>query len=597
MKYNKKQKESIKIIDKLVKKNNGKCKGGAGALFTQGKNLLENFDKGNPIQVAQQMMSLLINFKNFLNDKENKNFRNALLSLPYAFSVLKKDNTDDKKNGGDSTNSTSTENNANKKSDEKKCENQENKTYDKQSLNYEELKKKYEEIMNQPDEKKWFSVNLFKKDKFKLEKLYEKNDINEILIELNKIDMHDLPIEIASTLIFIKTEIDRIIDVEEKKQNEEIKKGNVQHDPEQNIGHLKLIVKGFKTGCPFVKMSAKALSFGMKTAIKSQLNTNISMDEADLFRPEIFCSLLDLLDKINIDKYKKSMPSGKKGLIKKLVFDTIINDFNKGVTVIDECGLFPADKETVENYKKKIAFLGKEILTSSGKESLDNNLQQFSNGPLANNALMNNPALMNNALLSNPALLRNPALMKNALMVNAIVRDPLFENLRSKFGSQGAIIDEIFSYVKDVAEILCDYGIDLEIILYNANRSGINTGIYLEIFFKGIAEEIESVVKGFGFSVEEATGFSVREVVKKIFERIYGDGIYNCSHRYTKYRDIKKHTKTDPLGIQHNPNNQIRKIIHEVFASAGSDAFGDIKIGGTRKKKMRTSKTRKRYKR
>ena len=186
MKYNKKQKESIKIIDKLVKKNNGKCEGGAGALFTQGKNLLENFDKGNPIQVAQQMISLLINLKNFLNDKENKNFRNALLSLPYVFSVLKKDETNDKKNGGDATNSAPIKTDTNKKSektdektDEKKCKNQENKTYDKQSLNYEELKKKYEEIMNQPDEKKWFSVNLFKKDKFKLEKLYEKNDINE----------------------------------------------------------------------------------------------------------------------------------------------------------------------------------------------------------------------------------------------------------------------------------------------------------------------------------------------------------------------------------------------------------------------------------
>ena len=446
--------------------------------------------------------------------------------------------------------------------------------------------------MNQPDEKKWFSVNLFKKDKFKLEKLYEKNDINEILIELNKIDMHDLPIEIASTLIFIKTEIDRVIDVEEKKQNEEIKKGNVQRDPEQNIGDLKLIVKGFKTGCPLVKMSAKALSFGMKTAIKSKLNTNISMNEADLFRPEIFCSLLDLLDKINIDKYKKSMPSGKKGLIKRLVFDTIMNDFNKGVTVIDECGVFPVDEETIKNYKKKIAFLGKEILTSSGKELLDNNLQQLSNGSLDNNAIINHQALMKNVLMSNPA----------------------FANFKHSFGSQNAIINEIFSYVKDVAEISCDFGIDLEIILHNANRSGINTGIYLEVLFKGIAQEIESLVKGFGFSVEDATGFSVSEVVHKIFERLYQEGIYNCSHRYKTYHDIKKHIKTDPWGVPNNPKNKVRQMVYEMFYSSAFNSMQknaneyenlnrklSFRSGGNEKKKTRKNKiqgnnTRKRYK-
>ena len=527
----KKQLKTIKIINNLVKK---KYDGGAGALFTQGSNLLKNIDKGNPIQVAQEMISLLINLKKFLNAAENKNFRNALLSLPYVFSVLKKDETKDKKNGGDATNTTPIQTDTNKEPekniDENKCKNQENKTYDGQTLNYEELKKKYEEIMNQPDEKKWFRVNLFKKDKFKLKGLYEKHDINEILIELNKIDMHDLPIEIASTLIFIKSEIDRIINEEEKIQNVSTT------DPAQNIGNLKLLLKGIKLACPL----AKAASFGMKTAIKVKMNTNISLDEADLFKPEILCNLLYLLDKINVKKYEKSMPGGKKGIIKRLIFDTIINDFNKGVTVIDECGLFPVDEETIKNYKQKMALFGKEIL--------NNNLQQLLDGQLSNNPLLNS---FKKKIGNLPD--------KNAAVIGS---------------ATGAIINEIFVYVKDFAEILCEHGIDLELILYNANKTGIQTGIVLEFLFKKIAAQIEEVTKEFGYSVEELTGFSVEQLIEGIFAKLYSEGLYNCPNRYLLYKNIHLNTINDKQEIINNPNNKIRQMFNEIFGYG--ELFGNL---------------------
>lgn len=580
----KKQLKTIKIINKLVKKNKKKYEGGAGALFTQGSNLLKNIDKGNPIQVAQEMIGLLINLKKFLNAAENKNFRNALLSLPYVFSVLKKDETKDKKNGGDATNITPVQTDTNKEPeksdkniDEKKCKNQEDKTYDGQTLNYEELKKKYEEIMNQPDEKKWFRVNIFKKEKFKLKELYEKHDINEILVELNKIDMHDLPIEIASTLIFIKSEIDRIIDEEEKIQNASKEKIT---DPAQNIGNLKLLLKGIKLTCPL----AKAVSFGMKTAIKAQLNTNISLDEADLFKPEILCNLLYLLDKINVKKYEKSMPSGKKGTMKKMVFDTIINDFNKGVTVIDECGLFPLDEETIKNYKQKMALFGKEIL--------NNKLQQFSDGQLSNNPLLN-------------AFKQKIGNLPNKNAVGPAGPD----------GPTGIIINEIFVYVKDFAEILCEYGIDLELILYNANKTGIQTGVVLEFLFKGIAKEIEEIAKVFGYSIEEETGFSVEQLIEGIFAKLYSEGLYNCANRYLLYKNIHLNTINDKQEIK-NPHNKIREMIYEMFYSSAFNAIQNntleyhkmlngkpsFRRGGNKKQKTRKNKnqgnnTRKRYKR
>ena len=533
----KKQLKTVKIINKLVKKT---YDGGAGALFTQGSNLLKNIDKGNPFQVAQEMIGLLINLKKFLNAAENKNFRNALISLPYVFSVLKKDVTKDKKNGGDKTNDTSvnkvsnendtdknTEKPKNTENTEKKCENQEDKTYDGQTLNYEEFKKKYEEIMNQPDEKKWFSMNLFKKEKFKLKELYEKHDINEILIELNKIDMHDLPIEIASTFMFIKSEIDRIINEEEKIQNASKEKIT---DPAQNIGNLKLLLKGIKLTCPL----AKAASFGMKTAIKAELNTNISLDEAELFKPEILCNLLYLLDKINVKKYEKSMPAGKKGIIKKMAFDTIINDFNKGVAVIDECGLFPVDEQTIKNYKQKMAFFGKEIV--------NNNLQKLLDGHLSNNPFLN-------AFKNKIGNLPN----KNAAGPGGPA------------GPTGVVINEIFVYVKDFAEILCEYGIDLELLLYNANKTGIQTGVVLEFLFKKIAAQIEEITKEFGYSVEELTGFSVEELIKGIFAKLYSEGLYNCPNRYLLYKNIHLNTINDKQEIKNNPNNKIRQMFNEVF--------------------------------
>ena len=604
----KKQKESIKIIDNLLKENNEKCKGGAIA------NIIGNAMQNKDVQDV-------LKFYKIIMSEENKNLRRAIISIPLIYFSLKleheeenkleknKDGEEKNQKGGtekvsgktenktnhkndnkttgktenkpnDNNENKPNDNNENKKKDDdnneknddkketkKVCENHNNnKVKDEKALkisekyivngtiNYKLLRDDYKNMIKnppQPKEKKsWFNLDMFKKKKIETDKLFEKGDIKTFLNELNKIDIQDLPIELATTLFFIKDEIDGKIDIMQEKQEKGEKTGmeGLVDEEVPNIKELKMMLKMFRKVCPIASTI-------------SRFAPKIPEDEFGILTPEIFCALLKLLDKLDKKKFESTMPSYDEKKLKLIIFKMTMNDLNNGIPVTGKCGFFPAK---IGDIKEKAI------------------------GPELKNALMNNPVIANN---------------------------PMLAKMKFSFGPQGLIIGEIFEYVKDFAEILCDYGIDLELIIYNANKSGIETGIILELLFKEIAKEIEGTTKSFGFSVEDITGFSIEKIINDIFKKLYTEGLYNCPNRYAKHQNIKLHTKADRIETR-NPNNRIRKLFNEMFnddifgsMAAGPTGpvglAGDISnpmagkfpgMGGTRKKKSRKPKTRKRYK-
>jgi hypothetical protein len=614
MKYNKKQKESIKIIDNLLKENNGKCKGGAMA------NLIGNVSKNKDLQDV-------LKFYKIISSEENRNLRRAIISIPLIYFSLKLENEEERKieenkNGDEKTENqdndrrdankkggaetpaihASADNNESKnidknidksktpidndiektnKNDDKKADEDNNENTDEKketkevcenyknnkvknekalkipekyidangTIDYKMLRENYRTMIKnppQPKEKKsWFSLDFFKKKKIENDKLFEKGDIKTFLNELNKINMQDLPIELATTLFFIKDEIDGKIDIAEEKQQKGEKTGleGLVDEDVPDIKELKMMLKVVRKVCPVASTI-------------SRFTPKLPEDEFGILSPEIFCALLKLLDKLDKKKFEATMPSYDEEKLKLIIFKMTMNDLNNGIPVTGKCGFFPA----------KIG-----------------NITEKAIGPGIKNAAMNHPMLA---------------------------------KFKDRFGSQHAVIGEIFAYIKDLAEILCDYGIDLELILHNANKSGIETGIILELLFKEIAKEIEDTVKNFGFSVEEATGFSVEKIINDIFKKLYTEGVYNCPNRYAPHQNIYLHKKTDKIETQRNPNNKIRKLFNEMFnddifgsiasgptgpvglaGNAANPLAGKFPMGGTRKKKSRKPKTRKRYKR
>jgi hypothetical protein len=617
MKYNKKQKESIKIINELVKKDHGKCKGGAMA------NVIGNFTQNKDMQD-------MLKFYKIITSNENRNLRRAIISIPIIYFSLKLEKEEEKKaeenqkneekkddtkpaaenqNGGAKTAAIDTsvdkdenkpsdkdenkpvdknenkpaDKNENKKSDaddeeeeendNKKtknvCENHNNnkikeeKTLkipgeyidEKGKIDYKKLRENYKKMIKNPpqqDKKGWFNLDFLKKKKIENDKLFEKGDIKTFLNELNKINMQDLPIELVTTLFFIKDEIDGKIDIAQEKQQKGEKidlKGLIDEDV-PDIKELKMMLKVVRKICPIAPSLTRFVP-------------NFPEDEFGVLKPDIFCALLKLLDKLDKKKFESTMPSYDKEKLKLIIFKLMMNDLNNGITVTSKCGFFPAKM---------------------------GDIKQNALGPGIKNALMKHPGLA---------------------------------RFKNRFSSQGAMISEIFSYVKDFGEILCDYGIDLELIIFNANKSGIETGFILEILFTEIVKEIEKEVESFGFSVEDITGFSIGKIINDIFTRLHEEGLYNCRHRHVTQPNIKLHTAKETYDkIGHNKSNKIRKIFNELFNDDIFGSFGDIpgglpggvtvpgvvpggltvpgvpKIGGTRKKSSRKpKKTRKRYKR
>jgi hypothetical protein len=627
----KKQKESMKIIDNLLKQNNGKCKGGAMA------NLIGNFAQNKDLQEVLKFYKIIMR-------EENKNIRRAIISIPLIYFSLKLEREEEKKDeqeknddekkydtkveaenqkGGAVTPDTETISNDNEdkitdkndnksetpinndvdktnkndnksetpinndvdktnknegkisgknvekkndNSDEKLneknktkhvCENHNNnKIKDEKSLkipekyivngtiDYKMLRENYITMIENPpqskEKKSLPDLDFFKK-KRETDKLFEKGDIKSFLNELNKIDIQDLPIELVSTLFFIKDEIDGKIDIAEEKQQKGEKTGleGLIDEKVPEIQELKNMLKVVRKVCPIA-------------TIITRFTPKLPEDEFGILNPEIFCALLKLLDKLDKKKFEATMPSYDEKKLKLIIFKTIINDLNNGIPVTSKCGFFPA----------KIG-----------------DIKENAIGPGVKNTLMNNPMLA---------------------------------RFKQKFGSQDAVVGEIFSYAKDLAEILCEYGIDLELILYNANKNGIQTGIILELLFKEIAKEIEGTIKIFGFSVEDATGFSVEKIINKIFVKLYNEGLYNCPNRHASHQNIYLHKKTDKIETQNNPNNKIRKLFNGDFSGGmASEPTGRLRldgnvadpleekfpIGRTRKKRSRKPKTRKRYKR
>jgi hypothetical protein len=77
MKYNKKQKESIKILNNLIKLDrSGEYKGGAIA------NLIGNAMQNKDVQDV-------LKFYKIITSEENKNLRRAIISIPLIYFSLK----------------------------------------------------------------------------------------------------------------------------------------------------------------------------------------------------------------------------------------------------------------------------------------------------------------------------------------------------------------------------------------------------------------------------------------------------------------------------------------------------------------------------
>jgi hypothetical protein len=287
----------------------------------------------------------------------------------------------------------------------------------------------------------------------------------------------NIPIEMLSTLLFIKSEMSR-------------------RDKELN-GDITKQIESVKKLCS----SASKLPQGN-----------------DAFSPKIFCNIIQAIDKLDEAAFLKMIPNDDEGKLKRAVYNLIMDDLKKGIVVIDKCGLYPFN-------------------AASNKDMIQKAFEKPNIGELLKRQGINIP------IPTSPDM----------------------------------AISMLFTYLKDVGEILCSYGIDFDLIIYNANKTGIETGIFLEFLLKRLGLDLDDFAATLGFDIETLTGFSPKDLINKIFDKLHKDGIYNCPLRRAKQENINLN------GPPEDPNrkNQIREAIKSLMGSS-EDMFGAItgnKIG------------------
>jgi hypothetical protein len=249
---------------------------------------------------------------------------------------------------------------------------------------------------------------------------------------------------------------------------------------------------------------------------------------------------------------------------------------------------------------------------------IDNLLKQHHNGKYKGGDITN---VIGNDISSKDMKKKEIGQVFNNGILNSFKQK--IENLpKKKHLISSVIINEIFSFLKDIGEILCSYGIDLELIIYNTNKKAMETGIFYEFYLKRLAKDIKETLEGYGINIMHIvsdTGFSFEELINKIVERLYAEGIYKCPIRDTELKNIDIDR---PITENPDRKNELRDILKELFGR--KDLFGEIigkkttngpiglesnikknsiqRIGGNKKSKSHKNKiqgnnTRKRYKR
>lgn len=84
----------------------------------------------------------------------------------------------------------------------------------------------------------------------------------------------------------------------------------------------------------------------------------------------------------------------------------------------------------------------------------------------------------------------------------------------------GVLFDTIYCYVKDLSEIFCEHGIDLAVMINNANKQMMGSGIYTSILIPAIFKDINLIIEEFELKRSLPFAMPTHEQVAKLLSII-----------------------------------------------------------------------------
>ena len=101
----------------------------------------------------------------------------------------------------------------------------------------------------------------------------------------------------------------------------------------------------------------------------------------------------------------------------------------------------------------------------------------------------------------------------------------------------GAMVDEqVYGYVADVSEILCEHGIDIDKLLDVTHKDLTSRGVFVNVLISKIADDIKMILDniGIGFLMP----IDVTKVAAGIFSTLKTKGTFKCPLRFKAQESI-----------------------------------------------------------
>jgi hypothetical protein len=84
----------------------------------------------------------------------------------------------------------------------------------------------------------------------------------------------------------------------------------------------------------------------------------------------------------------------------------------------------------------------------------------------------------------------------------------------------GVLFDTIYCYIKDLSEIFCEHGIDLAVMINNANKQMMGSGIYTSILIPAIFKDINLIIEEFELKRSLPFAMPTHEQVAKLLSMV-----------------------------------------------------------------------------